>query len=468
MNELLDEDASVIARLRSALDEVTAESDGLVAIEAQRPKVGSARWMAAAAAVVLIVGAVSVLVVHRNNAPDPASTPTELPTTSATEPELIRKVAPRYTLIADDLAPGQVKILPNMLTNETSMVWARGGSPADALFILRSGPGSPNMAPADTSLATYQMIGDQAVAVSSYSIGVEEQGDLLALVQPGSGLPWLLPVEGWSYLGTGTGNDGPTYEQTFSSDNGAVTLGVGPLANQFLTLATIGTVGSSIEQTMIAGHIGWKATSNEGAYALWPAGDSGQWASMTISRSLLDRVEGLIAAVAEVPANQVTVETALAPTVDTAFAETIPTPSDPTASDPASPAALTVGDVLTGELLPDAIVGPTLFVFVSPSCVPCNDAVEELVTKGRADESRVPRIALVIAEPFDEVELNAWLQELGWSGIVIRDENNISGTQFGIEAVPSYVFTSVDSGGTILDLISGLFTSGTLAELGVD
>lgn len=80
----------------------------------------------------------------------------------------------------------------------------------------------------------------------------------------------------------------------------------------------------------------------------------------------------------------------------------------------------------------------------------------------------MPQIALVITSPFDDAGVNDWLTEIGWTGIAIRDPSNISGSQFGIDAVPFYVFISVDSKGAILDMSSGLFTSSTLTELGID
>ena len=116
MNELQDDASAndpVIARLRSALDEVTAESDGLMALEAPRPKVGVGRWMAVAAATVLIVGAVTAIAINRNHAPEVSTAPTELPTTSpdttvvAKEPELIRTETPGFRLVAPDLVPGE-------------------------------------------------------------------------------------------------------------------------------------------------------------------------------------------------------------------------------------------------------------------------------------------------------------------------------------------------------------------------
>lgn len=476
MNDQLDEE--LITRLRSALDEVSAETHGLVAADAPRSKVSAGRWMAAAAAVVLIVGAVTAIAINRSNAPVVASVPTELPTTSATEPVLIRTVAPRYTLIASDLAPGQVETLPNALTNETSVVWALG-NPVRGLFMLRSGPGSPNMAPADTSLAGYQMIGDQAVAVSSYGIDLQQQAELLARVQPGSGLPWLLPVEGWSYLGMGTGNDGPTYEQPFSSDVGAVILDVGPLANQFLRLATVGT----IENATVDGHDGWRATNTDGVYVLWPSGDSGQWASMTVPASLADRIDGLIAAVVEIPeqaANEPTVDTVLAPTEpvsELAIAGDALPPFDGTAGTDAAvgmPAPTVKGfDYQGNEIRIDPAEGPHLVMFQAHWCPHCAAALPNVID-WMADgtiPSWLPVTLVSTAESPRSANYPAdkWLQELGWTGRVLRDSPNddgaagVAANAYGAAGWPYFVVIGVD--GTVVARASGELTQADMKLL---
>lgn len=464
MNKLMDED--VIARLRSALDEVTADSHGLVAADAPRPKVSAARWMAVAAAAVLIVGAVAAIAINRG-AGDVATAPTDVPTTPATEPTLIRTVAPRYTLIAEDLAPGKVEILPNALTNETSMVWALG-NPVHGLFMLRSGPGSPNMAPADTSLAGYQMINDQAVAVSSYGIDLQEQAALLAQVQQGSGLPWLLPAEGWSYLGMGTGNDGPTYEQGFLSDTASVILAVGPLANQFLTLATFG----NIESVTVAGRAGWKATGTDGAYVLWPAADSGQWASMSVPPPLTDRIDGLIAAVVEV-----TEEAANEPTIDT-----VPVPTEPVSElsiagealppfggtagiDPAvgMPAPTVFGSDYAGnEVLINPADGPHLVMFQAHWCPHCAANLPNVVT-WMADGTIPSWLPVTLVSTAEDSRTNYppsnWLAEMGWTGAVLRDPSDADGaagvaaTAYGATGWPYFVVIGVD--GTVLARANG-------------
>lgn len=294
MNELADDD--VIARLRSALNEVTKDSHGLVSADAPRLAGSSpARWLAMAAAVVLVIGGVTAVVINRNQH---GSTPTADSTPiTPTEPTLIRTVVPWYVLASQDLAPGGIFGIENQLpADELTIAWALGGNPADGLLVLRSGPSSPALGPADTSLATYRMIGDQALAVASYGLTPQEQADLAAQIQSGSGLPWVLPVEGWAFLGMGVHTDGATRFTRYSNGTEAVDISVGPLIDQFFTLATADT----LQPVTVAGRAGWKATNADRVYVMWPAADSGRWATMTIVPALADRVDGLIAAVAEV------------------------------------------------------------------------------------------------------------------------------------------------------------------------
>ena len=455
MNELhharLDDD-QVIARLRAALDEVTAESntDDLVPSEPQDHTMSAGRWMAIAAAMVLVVGAVAVFAINRRNAPYVASTPTETAapsTTAASAPTGIW-----YTLASPDLVPGKIVTLPNLLpADEVSIVWSFGGNPADGLLVLRSGPGSPDLGPADTSVATYRMIDEQAIAVASYGLTPQEQADLTEQIRPGSGLPWLLPVEGWAFMGMGVQLDGLTYEQTYSADNGAVGIDVGPLFNQFFTLATVG----NLHPVTIAGRDGWMASNADGVYALWPAGDSGAWASMTISAQLANRADGLIAAVAEVGANTPTVETVPVP-------DTVDTPAGSVAV--GEPAPSISGETLTGYTMSSRTGASVLLVFVQPACTPCAAAVSSLASATTASSWPVGiSVELVIQPPASKTEAAAWLSDNNWTGDVILDREGVTSQAFAAKGAPSYVL--IGSRGYILAIHDGALDDAGLRTL---
>lgn len=467
MNELLDDE--VIARLRSALDEVTDETHGLVPLSDLRPRVSVGRWMAAAAAIVLIAGAVAAIAINRGNARDVASVPTEVATTTpTTEPALIRTVTPWFRLTADDLVPDAPLTLPNMLAenpvgDEVSMVWARNSDPSDALLMLRSGPASPNLAPADTSLADYQMIGDSAVVISSYGLSISEQTQLAGHVVPGSGLPWVLPVEPWTFIGFGNATDGPLREQLYSATaGGTVTISVGPLVNQFLTLATFG----SIEPVTVAGSNGWKATAESGVYVVWPAADSGSWAALSISSELADRADDLIGGVVQVTedsADAPTVETVLAPTetvppgVDVVNVGGLPLPpfdgsltTDPAAGLPAPYVGSPDGDVFV-----DPIEGPHLVVFQANWCPHCaaNIAhVVEWVADGTIPSWLPVTLVSTAEDPASaNYPISAWLDGLGWTGRVFHDSNEGAGVAgrvanaYGATSYPFFVLIGTDT-----------------------
>ena len=122
----------------------------------------------------------------------------------------------------------------------------------------------------------------------------------------------------------------------------------------------------------VAGYDGWKVTEGDGAVTVfWDTGD-GNWATLRIDAQLADRTDGLIAAVVEVDPAEPTVDTVLAPL---------------------EPDGLSVGDVIPGELRPMASAGPTLFVFVNPACVPCDDAIRDLVATQEPGGLQLPQLA---------------------------------------------------------------------------
>jgi hypothetical protein len=475
MNEPALDDQAVIARLRSALDEVTGERSGLLAADAPRHASNNpGRWLAVAAAVVLVIGGVTAVVINRNHqGSTPAADTTPI---TPTEPTLIRTVVPWYVLASQDLAPGEVFGLENQLpADELTMAWALGGNPADGLLVLRSGPSSPALGPADTSLATYQMIGEQAVAVASYGLTPQEQADLAAQIQPGSGLPWVLPVEGWAFLGMGAQTDGATQLQRYSNGTDAVDISVGPLIDQFFTLAA----ADSVEPVTVAGRAGWKATNADVIYLLWPAGDSGQWATMTIEQTLADRVDGLIAAVAEIDDNTPTVDTVPAPlpVSELAIAGGSLSMFDGTAStDPAVglPAPTVDGFDYEGNAIRiDPAEGPHLVMFQAhwcPHCAANLPNVEEWLADGTIP-SWLPVTLVSTAESpgASNYPADRWLQELGWTGRVLRDTDEGDGAAgaaavaYGASGWPYYVVIGVD--GTVLARASGELTKAQIESL---
>lgn len=455
MNDVLDDVSSnndVIARLRSALDELTA-SAGDDGVPLRTPAtMAPARWMAVAAAAVLVVGGVAAVAVNSGNQGEPVATP---PTTAApitlpatTEPTLIRVETPFFTIVSPDLVPGERTFEQCCRADpQLVMAWFSGAS----YLTLTEFPVGPVVDVFPGSDSTVREMETATVLFRSVGLSAAERDALATQVVAGSGLPYVLPVAGWGLAAMGaTEGEGrllqqytPAVTDPVSSYLPTVTLSVGEYRGELDWLAR----WPDPQPVVVAGYEGWKVTEADGTVRVfWSAGE-GNWATLHIDSTLADRADGLIAAISEIDPTELVVDT-------------VPAPIE---SD-----GLSVGDALPGELQSVASGGPTLFVFVSPSCVPCDDAIQDLVATQAPEGSQVPQLALVLLEPSDDAGVDDWLADVGWTGIVIRDLNGVIGARFGIDTVPSYLFVTVDSKGVILDVIAGLFTSGTLDELGIE
>jgi hypothetical protein len=215
-----DHDPQVIARVRAALDEVAATH--AVAVGApHRPAMSARRWLAAAASVVLVAGAITAIAVNLSNrhsvtpagsggpgGSDETAPPSSSNTTSATLP---------YFLAAADLAPGPVGADPCCLSEGESVIaWALGGDVSQGLLILHGGYPQEGTPATSTPSASNVLIDGTALIIDSYGITAEERDALAAQIVPGSGLPWVLPVDGWEWMGMETGADRALwYHQTF-------------------------------------------------------------------------------------------------------------------------------------------------------------------------------------------------------------------------------------------------------------
>lgn len=455
MNDLLDDVSSnddVIARLRSALDELTT-SAGDDGVPLRTPAtMAPARWMAIAAAAVLVVGGVAAVAANSGNQGEPVATP---PTSAApitlpatTEPTLIRVETPFFTIGSPDLVPGE-RTFEQCCRADPQLVMAWFFSPAGFLTLTEF-PVGPVVDVFPGSDSTVREMETATLLFHSVGLSAEERDALATQLVAGSGLPYVLPVAGWGLAAMGaTEGEGrllqqytPAVTDPVSSYLPTVTLSVGEYRGELDWLA----FWPDPQQVVVAGYDGWKVTEADGTVRVfWSVGE-GNWAALRIDSTLADRADGFIAAISEIDPTELVVDT-------------VPAPIE---SD-----GLSVGDVLPGELQSVASGGPTFFVFVSPSCVPCDDAVQDLVATQAPEGSQVPQLALVLVEPSDAGG-DDWLAATGWTGIVIRDLSGVIGARFGINAVPSYLFVTVDSEGVILDVISGLFTSGTLDELGIE
>lgn len=483
MNEILDEDASVIARLRSALDEVTAESDGMVAVEARMPKVSAARWMAVAAAVVLIAGAVTAIAINRRNAPEVTTVPTDVATTTVTEPVLIRSKSPWFRLVAADLVPGERT--HEQLGQEgpkLAMAWFR--SEDSAYLTMTAWPESSAVDFADD--ATRRVLNDAPLLFSSYGLTDGEREALADQVEMGSGLPYLLPVEGWEMTALGNTAGESRLVQMYTALNTdplssympSVTMSVGEYRGELASLAT----WPDPKPITVAGYEGWKVTEGDGTVsAFWDVGD-GNWATLRIDAKLADRADALIAGVIQVTeaaANQPTVDTVLAPTEPTSdvsiAGDALPPFSGSASNDPAvgMPAPSVTGfDYQGNEIRIDPAKGPLLVMFQAHWCPHCTANLVN-VMDWKSDgtiPSWLPVVLVSTAESPTRANYPAsqWLEESGWAP-VLRDSNEGDGvagqiaTAYGAGGWPFFVVIGVD--GQVLARATGDLTSEQMKSL---
>ena len=473
MNELLDDetrdDDPIIARLRGALDELTASAgDGEVSTPSQRTMT-SARWMAVAAAAVLVVGAVTAVVVNRGSQGESASPPTSaapitLPAT--TEPSLIRVETPFFTIASPDLVPGERTFEQCCRTDALlSMAWSSG----DDFLMLTEYPSSPVIELFPELAST--LIERENASLLFRSVGLTQiERDLLAeQVVAGSGLPYVLPVDGWTIAAMGyTQGAGrllqvytPLNTDPLSSYLPTITLSVGEYRGELDELAR----WPDPQQVQVAGYDGWKVTEADGTVTVFWEVDNGNWATVRIDVPLADRADGLIAAIAEIDPTEPTEATtsSVEPTATdpslgvTVVGDVLPPFEASAASDPAvgMPAPTVSGfDYEGNEIRIDPAEGPHLVVFVAHWCPHCADTIPN-VMEWMADGT-IPAWLPVTLVSTAESPSGAnnpperWLQEHGWTGRVLRDSNDADGAAgqvgvaYGATGWPYFVVIGTD------------------------
>ena len=481
MNELQDED--VIVRLRVALDEVTAESDGLVALEALRPKVSAGRWMAVAAATVLIVGALTAIAINRGGAREVSTVPTDVATTTVTEPVLIRSESPWFRLVAADLVPGdRTHEQFGQEGPKLAMAWFR--SKDSAYLAMTAWPESSAVDFAED--ATRRVLNNAPLLFGSYGLTDGEREALADRVVLGSGLPYLLPVEGWEMTALGnTAGDSRLVQMYTPLDNDpsssylpTITMSVGEYRGELGLLAN----WPDPQPTTVAGYQGWKVIEGDGTVsAFWDLGD-GNWATLRIDAQLADRADALIAGViqvAEEAVSQPTVDTVLAPTEPTSdvsiAGDALPPFNGSASNDPAvgMPAPSVTGfDYQGNEIRIDRAKGPLLVMFQAHWCPHCTANLLN-VMDWKSDgtiPSWLPVVLVSTAESPTRANYPAsqWLEESGWAP-VLRDSTEGDGvagqiaTAYGAQEWPFFVVIGVD--GRVLARATGDLANAQMESL---
>lgn len=302
-------DDDLIARMRGALDEAARIEPGTAK---PSPAPDRRRWLAVAAAAVLVIGGVAAIAVNRGNdasdvaGPVPTSTGTTDPTTTTglpigggwyeiAAPGLTAR-PPEFTVCCPPMpAPG-----PDVV-----MVWTDGNG---GLLMLQA-IGHVDGGSLELKYAHYGMSDDRAK-------------ELEAKVVPGSGLPYVLDDPNMELLGQGFDGIGTSVSQRYipNAGDGDVVLTVGDYTGQLAALAG----PFPVEQTTIAGQPGVRYATNSSVVFVWQTPDA-TWAQLSISSALASRADEIVASLIRAP---LPIDSTTSTTVDTKPTNTITAPVD--------------------------------------------------------------------------------------------------------------------------------------------
>jgi hypothetical protein len=157
--------------------------------------------------------------------------------------------------------------------------------------------GQPMALPSATRLMWWRADGRLWI-VSNYEVAPERLTQLALAIQPGSGLPYVLPEAGMSFIGFNAPESYEAVTQEWSLDGSSLVLSVstGGLVQQLAD-----TVIVSVAERTIADGAGYSLTLPNGQVNLvWPTADPDRWGSLIVSPPLAPRIDEIIAAVTPV------------------------------------------------------------------------------------------------------------------------------------------------------------------------
>jgi hypothetical protein len=131
--------------------------------------------------------------------------------------------------------------------------------------------------------------------VSNFGLTPERLTQLTLAIQPGSGLPYVLPDPAMTFVGFNTAKSYQSVGQDWTIDGVHLTLAAttGGLAQQLADQSP-----QSVEERTIVGKQGYVITRTNGQINLmWPTDNADRWASLTVSSALADRVDEIAAAI---------------------------------------------------------------------------------------------------------------------------------------------------------------------------
>ena len=324
-----------MARRAGAALRRPAPDDGPARLQAarRRQRIVRSSMAAGASAIIIVVGLIVVTrasdddsVAPSGSSPTstsaPATTITAAPATTAPTPA---PLALTYTLIGfDGLAPIEVPSLTHV-SSFTSLIaaWSTSLGVTDGFLVLTetqapiatSPEGDVTSVSIDVPEGHAYLVTDNGFeslssatrvmwwrddgrlwVVSNFGLTPERLMALTLAIQPGSGLPYVLPDPAMTFIGFNTAESYQSVRQDWTIDGQSLELGVatGGLAQQLADVTPV-----SVAERRIAGAQGYAITLTNGQVNLaWPTGDADRWGSLRINPALAGRIDLIAAAIA--------------------------------------------------------------------------------------------------------------------------------------------------------------------------
>jgi hypothetical protein len=253
-----------------------------------------------------------------------ATTATERSDPAASTTASETAVSLSYTLEGvEGLAPREEPRLTQSSDDETVLAWSSTTGITDAFIVLRDRPAPPtkspegdiSLVPLDVPSGTAFIATDNGVAepiptsatrvmwwrtdgrlwvVSNFGVVPERLAALALKIQPGSGVPFVLPDPSMTLIGVSSLATYQSVGQTWSLDGSTIGLAVttGGLA-QHLDVPVV-----AVAERTVAGEVGYELTLPNGQRnVIWPTDDPDRWGSLVISPTLASRVDEIVAAI---------------------------------------------------------------------------------------------------------------------------------------------------------------------------
>ncbi|MEY4176027.1 MAG: hypothetical protein RI900_3192 [Actinomycetota bacterium] len=282
-------DDELIERMRAALDEVattavpTDEMPLATAVPSSR-----GRWMAVAAAAVLVAGGVAAIALNRgaDDSTSVTAPTTSLSTTTASTIPVTAGEGSWYELDLPGFTAEEATYTPCCPPTPapgpaTVMAWGSLESPLGGVLTLTATPAIDDAEP--TLIYAWTDMTD------------ERAQELQSKVVPGSGLPFVLDDLTMGVLGIGFAGMGELTAQRYTSADGTIQLRIGDYTGQYDHLINAAHVAITVD-----GLPGYVVDTPAGRVVLWqPA--AGDWAELIISAGVARSTEEIVAALRPAP-----------------------------------------------------------------------------------------------------------------------------------------------------------------------